>query len=206
MSNARYVLSMMLAVFLLCAAAGSASAHSFIIEGKAIAAGEHVAAAGASIGATYFEAEGYTTECKKSTSVDEFEAGGLSKATVTTKECKVLQDSGCKVEEPIVSTTKTEIVVYKEKLAAKTTPASGESFNTSFVSGCHETELDGKWTLRGSQISELPEAEVEKVEHESVTLPSGSSLKLSGSPGTFAGFMEGRSTTKLTSGKKWSTK
>jgi hypothetical protein len=197
----------MLSVCTVCALiVASASAHSFIIEGKEIAAGEHIAAEGEAIGTSTFEARGFITECKKSTSVAEFEAGGKGKSTLTTKECKVRQDAGCKVEEPIVTKTKTELVIFNEKLAVKLLPASGEIFNTNTVRGCNRSELNGEWTLTGSQISELPEAEVEKVEHESVTKPSGSSLKISGRPGTFAGFVEGKSKTKLTSGKKWHVK
>lgn len=206
MSRARHVLLAVLSAFAVCAvAAVTASAHAFIIEGKEIAVGEHVAAEGTSVGPTYFKAEGYTTECKKSTSVAEFEFGGKSKSTITTKECKNLQDAGCKIKEPIISTTKTEMVIYKEKLAVKSLPATGEVFSTSTVTGCNHSELDGEWQLSGSQISELPEAGVEKVTHESVTKPAGSSLIVSGRPGSFVGFLEGKGTTKLTSGKTWHT-
>jgi len=41
------------------------------------------------------------------------------------------------------------------------------------------------------------------VEHETVITPAGSALKVTGPEGTFAGYLEGKSTTKLKSGKKW---
>jgi len=198
-----FLLTLLFAFVVSVAYAASASAHAFIIEGKAIVKGEVVAAEGTSVGSSFMESEGFRTECKKSTSVDEFEFEGKSKSTISTKECKVLNDAGCKIVEPIVSHAKTELVIFKEKLAIKSTPASGEAFDTSSVSGCNHSELNGSWSLKGSQTSELPEAEVEAVEHKVVSKPSGSSLKESGRPGTFAAFLEAEGKTKLHSGKKW---
>jgi hypothetical protein len=192
----------LLSVSVLSAAyAASASGHAIVIEGKEIAKGEVVAAEGSSIGTTYFEAEGYVSQCKKSTSVDQFEAEGKSKSTITSSECQ--SSTGCTIKEPVVSNAKTELVIFKEKLGVKATPASGEYFTTATLTGCR---FAGEWKLKGSQTNELPEAEVEKVEHETVITPSGSSLKVSGPEGTFAGRLEGRATSKLKSGKKWHAK
>lgn len=130
----------------------------------------------------------------------------LNKSTVTSSECKVLGDAGCKIVEPIHATVKSTLVIFKEKLAAEVTPATGKTLAKSSASGCDRSELDGEWALRGSQINELPEVEVEKVEHESVSKPSGSDLTLSGEEGSFEAVAEGTSTTKLASKKKWSAK
>jgi hypothetical protein len=198
MSKARSLLLVMLSAFAVSAAyAASASAHAIIIEGKEIAKGEVVAAEGSSIGATYFETEGYVSHCSKSTSVDEFEHEGVGKSTITSSECS--SSTGCAIKEPIVSKAKVELVIFKEKLGVKVTPES-EYFTTATLSGCR---FAGEWKIYGSQTNEMPEAGVEKVEHETVITPSGSAIKVRGPEGTFAGYLEGKSTTKLKSGKKW---
>jgi hypothetical protein len=205
MSRVRPFLLILLSVFAVSAAyAASASAHTIIIEGKEIAKGEHIAAEGVSKGSRLY-ADEYTTECKKSSSVDEFEAEGKAKGEVTSSECKILQDSGCKFEEPIHAKIKTELVVFKEKLASKMTPQTGEVLSKTTLSGCNHSDIDGKWNVEGSQINELPEAETEKVEHEYVTTPAGSSLWVTGAE-EFRAEAEGSGITKLVSKKKWSMK
>jgi hypothetical protein len=192
-----FLLALLSVSALSAAYAASASGHAIIIEGKEIAKGEVVAAEGSSIGTTFFEVQGYTSQCKKSTSVDEFQAEGKSKSTITSSECK--SSTGCTIKEPIVSHAKTELVIFKEKLGVKASPES-TYFTTATLSGCR---FAGEWKLYGSQTNELPEAGVEKVEHETVITRAGSSLKVTGPEGTFAGHMEGRATAKLHSGKKW---
>jgi hypothetical protein len=198
MSKARPFLLVLLSVFAVSAAyAASASAHAIIIEGKEIAKGEVVAAEGSSIGATSFEVEGEVSHCNKSTSVDEFEHEGVGKSTITSTGCS--STTGCTISEPIISKAKMELVIFKEKLGVKVKPVS-TYFTTATLSGCR---FEGEWKLYGSQTNELPEVEVEKVEHETVITPAGSAMKVTGPEGTFAGFLKGKSTTKLKSGKKW---
>jgi hypothetical protein len=198
MSKARSILFILLAVFAVSAAyAASAAAHEIIIEGKSIRKGEVVAAEGSSIGPTSFEVEGEISSCNKSTSVDEFEHGGVSRSTTTSTECT--STTGCTISEPVVSKANVELVIFKEKLGVKVTPES-EYFTSVTLAGCGHA---GEWKVYGSQVNELPEAEGEKVSHETVETPAGSSLKVTGPEGPFAGYLEGRTTTKLTSGKTW---
>jgi|GEM_PF-6095542 hypothetical protein len=201
--RARPFLLTLLSVFVVFAACvASASAHSFIIEGKEIAKGETVTAEGTA-GPSILRGEEVEGECKKSTSVAELEAEGKSKSTSTTTECRIIGDAPCKITEPIKESTKDELVISNEKLAMKVLPASGEVFTTVTVKGCNQSELNGEWKMEGSQISELPEANVEKVEHEFVDKPSGSSLKAVKSGESHRITVESKGKTKLTSGKKW---
>jgi hypothetical protein len=202
MSRARRVVFALMSVCALCGAvSAAASAHKFVIEGKEIAKGEVISGESVATSSS-LETQFGVTKCKKSSSKDEFEAEGKSKATVTTSECSFTEKS-CKFAEPIEYKVKEELVIFKEKLAVKVMPASGETFTTTHITGC---TASGEWSLRGSQITELPEAEVEKVEHEYVIAPSGSSLSVAEGRESVEAFATGKGSTKLTSGKKWSSK
>jgi hypothetical protein len=204
--RARPFLLILLSVFVVSAAyAASASAHAFIIEGKEIAKGEHIAAEGKA-GPSILRTSEATGECKKSSSVTELEAEGKGKSTNSTTECRIIGEPECKISEPIKESIREELVIFKEKLAMKVLPASGEIFTTVTVSGCERSEFNGKWSIAGSQISEMPEAEIEKVEHEFLNKPSGSSLHVRGGSSELSATLEGKGTSKLTSGKKWSAK
>jgi hypothetical protein len=206
MPTARHVLLALLsiaAVYMVTAT--SASAHAFLVEGKEVVKGEHIAAVG-SVKSGVVRAEGFTVECKKNEPKVELEGEGLTKSEDSSSECHVLQDAACKIAEPIKSILKSKLVIFGGKIAAEVTPETGTTFASSTASGCNHSELDGGWSLKGSQINELPEAEVEKETHEYVTKPSGSELTLTGGPGTFEAVAEGSGTTTLVSKKKWSAK
>jgi hypothetical protein len=206
MSRARHVLLALLSIAVMyTVAATTASAHSFFVEGKEVVKGEHIAAVG-SVKSGLVRAEGFTVECKKNEPKVELEGEGLTKSENSSSECHVLQDAACKIAEPIKSVLKSKLIIFKEKIAAEVTPETGTTFASSTASGCNHSELDGEWSLKGSQINELPEAEVEKESHEYVTKPSGSSLTLRGEPGSFEAVAEGSGTTTLVSKKKWSAR
>jgi hypothetical protein len=205
MPRAIQVLALLSIVVTCAVAASSASAHAFFIEGKEVVKGEHIAATG-SVKSGVVRAEGFTVECKKNAPKVELEGEGLTKSEDSSSECHVLQDAACKIAEPIKAVLKSELVISEGKLAARVTPETGTTFASSTASGCNHSELDGEWSLKGSQINQLPEAEVEKEAHEYVTRPSGSSLTLSGRFGSFEAEAEGSGTTTLVSKKKWSAK
>lgn len=202
MLKIRQVLLSLLAVLAVSViAAVPAYAHKFIIEGHEIGAGEKIAESGTQTGwsvtRTYLSSQTVITECGKGSSEGHYEAGGLATGTSKLSECEI-NVSGCRVREPVETSYKEELIIWHEKLAIKSTPASGGTFGESHISGSG-CPISGTYAVRGSQISELPEIEVEKVEHEVITPAAGSALEVGGSPSTFSG----RGTVKLVSGKKW---
>lgn len=206
MPKAKVVLLSLLVVFGIYAiASASASAHTFIIEGKEVGTKEKIAAEGTSGTSTMVSTIGstkVTTVCKAGSSTVELEEGGKAKGRTKTSECSIIgHESACHVREPIEDAFKEELVIFKEKLAVKEVPVEGEVFTDTEITGA-TCSLKGSYAVTGSQISELPGVEAEAVEHEIVNTPAGSALRIGSNPMT----LENTGHSKLASGKKWSAK
>jgi hypothetical protein len=194
----KLLLVSMLAVFAVGAvASSSASAHEFLIEGAPVAATTKVTDTS---GVSKLEGVALVTiECNKDTSTGTIEPEGDSTANVKFTECKVVGAATCKVTEPVEFNVIDELTIFKQAAGELFEPASGFTFVEITVTGC---SLEGKYKAKGKQQCELPEGEVEKVEHNVVCKPEGSELKLNTAVANFTS----TETVKLESGKKWRVK
>jgi hypothetical protein len=145
-------------------------------------------------------------ECKKDKITGEIEKEGKSKASVITyEECSLAivvkhvreAETTCKVPniktEPLKDLLITGKGIGPEE---EFEPESGTTFATVVVEGC---ALESREKVTGKQICQLPEATVEKAEHELDCSPTGGSLDFAGKPASYYG----NATVKLTNGAAW---
>jgi len=199
----RSVLVALMAVLALGAvAAASASAHEFIVEGKTVAAGEQVAAEGTG-GVVKIEKQvsgkTVTVECKNSRSKNHLEKEGKTNGEVTFEKCAVVGLSGCRVPNWKLRFSD-QLVLFEAALADEFKPEPGQT-----ELGVMEIEvcaLKGTYAVTGTFTCALPGVGVERVEHEMICEPKGSSLKIGGDSASIAGSEK----IHLESGKQWSAK
>lgn len=97
---------------------------------------------------------------------------------------------GCKVEKPAncvipaLLLAHFELQVTSGTTATATGSGPGEEFVKIPITGCSEAE--GEHPITGSQLLELPEGEVGKVEHEIVAKKAGSHLKFGAEEASFS--------------------
>jgi hypothetical protein len=199
----RSVLVTLVAVFALGAvAAASASAHEFIVEGKAVAGGEKVAAEGEGGTTTIEWTEGTTkikVECASSKVFDTLEGGGASEGEVALSSCSLAGSTLCKVPNLLYS-TRDQLSGSAGSLVDDFKPAGERSqfFVLEFTGSL--CSIKGGYTIEGAYACGLPEVGKEAAEHEIACKPEGSELTFAGKPVRLTSVVK----VGLKSGKKWS--
>lgn len=202
-STSRSALVALVAAFAMSAVAtASASAHEFIVEGKAVAAGEQVAAEGTG-GVVKVEKQEsnktVTIECKSSRSKNHLEKEGKSYGGVTFEKCAIVGLSGCQVPNWELKYSE-QLVLFEALLADEFKSEAGqEKLGDLEIETC---ALKGTYAVTGVLTCSLPGIGVEGVEHEVACEPKGSSLKIGGASASITSSEKVR----LESGKRWSAK
>jgi hypothetical protein len=187
----------MLAVSLAASAQAFAIEHHYVVEGTEISSKEKLALEGSSKAfklAGDFKAAKATVQCEKDSLSGSFEESGKSKKTIEYKGCKLYKGtgteiekeaySGCKINEPITAKihgtlTGREESESQEPVEEKLTPEATEFTKVEVTeNGKEKCSEGGKYTILGSQLCKLPNAEEELSEQQLECLPSGGKLKL----------------------------
>jgi hypothetical protein len=217
MSKVKVVLLGLFAVFAVSAAtAGTASAaHVFKVEATELGFGSIPATE--AIEADSFSGKMETTIAKLPVSVQceedvsgpsEIKTGGASKGSLEFKNCFMLENkkgkreflAACTVQEPVIAEFKDQLTEHS--LDEYKGAGAAELFVEIKIKGatCAVASSD---SVKGSQVCATPEAEFEKVIHESICTPAGSNLHQKGSEENGAQLF-GVEQLKLKSGKNWS--
>jgi hypothetical protein len=206
MSKIKFVLLGLLAMFAASLAASTpASAHEYLVEGKAIT--EKIEVEGTSqtgkLESTILGSK-VSIQCEEDLTREAFiEEKGKSKGKIEFKNCIVLEFSKgkrvflttCEVKEPATAEFTDELV---EHSIDEFKPAlAEETFVELEIKTC---ALKGKYKVKGSQVCAIPEEEFEQVIHHLICTPAGSKLKL----GSEAAQLFGEESLKLISKKPWS--
>jgi hypothetical protein len=184
MSKINVVLLSLFAVFAVSAAtAGTASAstHAFKIELSEVTTETPIEGDSFSgkletpVGGLMMD-----VQCEEDvTSGATINAGGKSKGGIEFKTCAVNEIkegkkkpvTSCEVVEPVNAKFEDQLIEHSVDEYKGT--GEKETFVTLEIKIC---ALAGKYKVKGSQICSTPEAEVEKVIHESICTPGGSKL------------------------------
>jgi hypothetical protein len=207
------VVSLVAALGVSGAASASASAHEFIVEGKAIGESEDILSSFKSEGTSFFASVSHTKveiKCAKDKGSVALEFFGKTKGSITYEECKAYQ-LNAKRELTLLKCTvpNTKIffidhlITFKAKVADEFEP-EGTSFGEFKVTG-GECPIGGAYSLKGTVIGIQPEAEVEKETHLTEFVPTeAGSQKLELGEG--AAELVGTEELTLPEGKKGSEK
>jgi hypothetical protein len=216
MSKVKVVLLGLFAVFAVSAVTASmASAHAFKVEKSEFTTGSEA------IEGDSFSGKLETTIAKLSISLQceedvsgpsEIKPKGESKGSLEFKNCFVVEDkegkrgfvTTCEVKEPVVAEFKDLLTEHSIDEYKGSKEPTKEIFTELELKGA-SCALKGKYPVKGFQVCATPEAEFEKVIHESICTPAGSKLAQE-KEGTEVAPAQlfGIEQLKLHSGKNWS--
>jgi hypothetical protein len=200
-------LSLLAALTITAIASSSALAHEYLVEGKAIAAGEKVEAVG-DTGLQWVETKigglPIVQECDEGLGTGNLEEKGKSTSRSESKNCRIFEInkgkrtylSACSLKEPVVIEATGELTGVGEDIL--TGSGKEETFSEFEIKG-ESCVIKGKYKVKGTQLCTSPLAELEKVLHEGICTAAGSKLKLGTESVRLYGLKAGSG--KLKSGK-----
>lgn len=196
----RVLLVSLLAVFAFSAvASASASAHEFLVEGKAVTAPvAFTGTSGATIFTFHIGSEKGEFECTGGTMTGFLEEAGKATNHIEFTKCKVIKPASCKIHEPIKFETKNLLVGNEPGVEDEFKPTEAEE--TLVTLGFTDCALEKQYKIKGTYTCKLPGVATEAIAHEIACEPSGSKLKFGSEPMT----VRSTENIKLVSGKSWS--
>jgi hypothetical protein len=163
-------------------ASASASAFSFLVGGKTVAAGE--AFSGTSEGGTaVLEMTGVAVTCNTSHGIFSILSGGLSHYHILYKTCTVSKVLNCSVAEPILVLGLSQLTLLNNVLAKEFKGVkAGEEFVTlTFSNNGGECAIAGPQSIKGVAVGTVSTGETEALTGElTFTNTSGTKLELGG--------------------------
>jgi hypothetical protein len=219
MSKIKVVLLGLFAVFAVSAGTAATASATHVFKVEATELGSGAIPVTEAIEADSFSGKMETTisglsisvQCEEDVSgASEIKKNGESKGVIEFKSCFVLEKSktgtrvfitACEVGEAVKA--KFNDVLTEHSIDEYKGSGEEEVFVELSLKGS-SCAIKGTYKVKGSQVCATPEAEFEKVIHESICTPAGSKLKQKGEPTENTAQLFGVEQLKLKSGKPWS--